>query len=121
MEFFSESRHKSRKERTCEMCGGDIHTGEYYYSERGKFNGEFFSRDMHVCCHNMESEFCEEVDNEFSWDEILDYVREKHCGNCEHAACNDDREDWEECPYGWITECPKIMEKYEDKDRFSMF
>lgn len=115
MEFYSESKHKSRKERHCEMCGGAIHIGDCYYSERGKFEGEFFSRDMHVHCHNMERDFCENVDNEFAWDEISDYIQGKCCGDCEHAACNDQQDGWEECAF-YITECPKIIKLFSDKE-----
>ena len=115
MEFYSESKHKSSKERICELCGMVINKGDYYYSERGKFEGEFFSRDMHVHCHNMEYEFCEEVDNEFSWDEITDYIQDKYCSECEHAACNDDQEDWAECDF-YVTECPKLVKQFSDKE-----
>ncbi|MGN1338831.1 MAG: hypothetical protein ACI4WS_00930 [Oscillospiraceae bacterium] len=106
MEFYSESKHRSRKKRFCELCGRVINAGDYYYSERGKFEGEFFSRDMHVHCHNIEQEFCNEVDNEFSWDQITDYIQDNYCTNCEN---------WEERDC-FVTECPKIIELFSDKE-----
>lgn len=115
MEFYEESKHKSQKERICELCGHVINVGDYYYAERGKFYGEFFSRALHVHCHNMEREYCEEVDNEFSWDAITDYIQEKYCNKCEHAACNDDREDWTECDF-YVTECPKLIQQFSDEE-----
>ena len=113
MEFYSESKHKSQKKRSCELCGHSINVGDYYYSERGKVEGEFFSRDMHVHCQNMESEYCDEVDNEFAWDTITDYIQDKYCRYCEHSPLNDQLENWEECDY-YITNCPKLMEQFSD-------
>lgn len=115
MEFYNESKHKSRKERTCELCGCVINVGDNYYSERGKFEGEFFSRCLHVHCHNMEREYCEEVDNEFAWDDITEYIQDKYCRDCEHSACNDQAEDWEECDF-YVTECPKLIKQFSDKE-----
>lgn len=115
MEFYNESKHKSRKKRVCELCGHVINVGDYYYSERGKFEGYFFSRDMHVHCHYIESEFCSEVDDEFSWEEITDYIQDNYCRDCEHAACNDDRDDWTECNY-FVTECPKLIKQFSGEE-----
>ena len=116
MEFYGEARHTGQKIHICEMCGGTIQIGEQYYEEKGKWNGDFFSRKLHVHCHNMEREFCEEVDNEFCWEEILDYIQDKYCSNCEHAACNDDREDWTECDYR-TTECPRVIKMFSEVER----
>ena len=116
MEFYRSSKRKSRKKRVCEMCGRSINVGDYYYSERGKFEGEFFSRDMHVHCHNMEEDFCCNVDNEFSWDEITDYIQDNYCRDCEHSPCNDNDENWEECDYCFVTECPKLIQQFSDKE-----
>ena len=106
MEFYSESKHKSRKKRFCEMCGDVINAGDYYYSERGKFEGDFFSRDMHVHCHNMEQEFCEKVDDEFSWEDIIEYFVDNYCRDCENC---------EECDCR-PTKCPKIIQQFSDKE-----
>lgn len=116
MEFFNESKHTARKAYECEMCCRDINPGEQYYEERGKYEGEFFDRKMHVHCHKMEAEFCSEVDNEFTWWQIMDYIQEKYCSDCEHAACNDDLEGWEECDTS-IFDCPKIREIFGDKTK----
>lgn len=106
MEFYIESKHRSRKKRFCELCGRVINAGDYYYSERGKFEGDFFSRDMHVHCHNMEQEFCNAVDNEFSWDDIIEYIVDNYCGNCENR---------EECDCR-PTKCPKIIKQFSDEE-----
>lgn len=75
----------------------------------------FSAGDMHVHCHNMESEYCDEVDNEFSWDEITDYIQDKYCRDCEHSPLNDQLENWEECDY-YITNCPKLIKLFSDME-----
>lgn len=89
--------------------------GEKYYRESGKWEGEIFSRALHTHCYLMEKEYCCEVDNEFTYDEILDYIAETYCGGCGHAACNEGRDDYTECEH-LVTDCPKIqaalIEKY---------
>ena len=106
MEFYNETKHTAKKEHICEMCGRKIQVGEKYYQEKGKFYGEFFSRFMHTHCHNMEAEFCLEIDNEFSWDQITEYIQDNYCSVCEH---NDDC-----CVY--VTDCPKIIEMFSNKE-----
>ena len=115
MEFYNSCKHKSRKIRFCELCGHVINAGDYYYSERRKYNGEFFSRDLHTHCYNMESEFCCEVNNEFAWYEITDYIRENYCRDCKHYPYNYQNEKWGECDYA-VTECPKLIKRFSDKE-----
>lgn len=106
MEFYSERKSIARKVHTCELCGGKISPGETYYRETGKWDGDFFSRALHAHCHFMEQDYCCEVDNEFSWDDITDYIADTYC--CDYEARTD-------CQYR-VTECPKIktalMAKY---------
>ncbi len=116
MEFYDESRHVARKTHKCTLCAENIEAGESYYQEKGKYDGHFFSRDLHTHCHNMEREFCEEVDNEFYWNDITDYIQDKYCGECEHAACNDDREDWTGCDF-YVTKCPRIIKIFSEENK----
>lgn len=109
MEFYSESKVKARKKHTCEMCNKDIQQGELYYRENGKWDGDFFSRALHVQCHLMEADYCTEVDQEFSWSDITEYIYDEYCYRCEHAACNEDKDGWTECEYS-VTDCPTIFE-----------
>ena len=115
IEFFNSQKCTAEKEHTCEMCGCVIHIGEKYYRQSGKFDGEFFDRSLHVHCKNMMDDFCNNVDNEFCWEQITDYIQEKYCDECEHSACNDDQDDWEECDF-YVTECPKLMKLFSDKE-----
>lgn len=109
MEFFSESCHKSRKDRTCECCGKKIHIGDYYINQRGKWEHEFFSRDLCLICEKAISAFCSEVDNEFDYDEIHDYATQRVCNNCPELY-ND--ECYEDCTM-W---CPKVIKYWEEWD-----
>lgn len=116
MEFYSEKHVTARKAHICEMCKETIPVGTPYWRESGKFNGDFFSRSLHDHCHGMEAEYCTEVDTEFSWDEIIDYIAEKHCQNCEHSYLHEDKEGWTECPYMDVTECRKLRKLYQCKE-----
>ncbi len=115
MEFYNSKKYKAKKEHICEMCGSVIHIGENYYRQSGKFDGEFFDRSLHTHCNNMMQDFCYNVDNEFSWEQITDYIQDNYCNECEHAACNDDQEDWEECDF-YVTECPKLIKQFSDEE-----
>lgn len=114
MEFWSEQDIKAaRKPHVCEMCGRPINIGESYCRESGKWEGDFFSRCMHLVCHEMEMEYCCEVDNEFTWSDILEYVAEVYCSKCKHALCNDYLPDHgEDCPYDSVLDCPIIQRQF---------
>lgn len=114
MSFYAESTHIAKKPHKCEFCGGEIKAGEEYIQERGVFYNDFFSRDMHIHCHNMEALYCEEVDNEFCWYEISDYIQGAFCNKYRHAACNDDLPDWEECETS-IFDCKLIINALNER------
>lgn len=107
MEFFNERLLKARKPHICEMCGREIKTGEIYRKETGVFYGEFFSRNLHNRCAEFEAEYCSNVENEFTWDEIYDYIVQKNCSVCSHldeneGICRDGHD---------IFNCPLLAEK----------
>ena len=118
-EFFSERLLKSQKEHICEMCNKKINLGNYYYRESGKWDGGFFSRALHVQCHLMEVDYCTEVDCEFSWDDIVDYIAAEYCSVCEHSPQREDEEGWTECKDDIYT-CPTILKRLLDKYKFSI-
>lgn len=116
LEFYDDTYiHSARKPHICEYCKDTINPGESYYQEKGKFDGEFFCRSLHPVCHGMEVEFCSEIDNEFCWDEITDYVKDSVCWNCIHSIKNEDADGWTECPYKILQDCPQIIEKFMPK------
>lgn len=119
MEFFSERLLKSRKEHICKMCMRKINPGDYYFREVGKWNGDFFSRPLHVQCHLMEEDYCSEVDCEFSWDDIADYIADEYCSVCEHSAQRDEEDGWTECKDDIYT-CPTILKTLLDKYKFAI-
>ncbi len=104
MQFYRESKHKSSKERICEMCGTVINKGDYYYSQCGKFDGEFFSRDLHVHCRNMENEFCTK---EFFIEGVESYMK---CVTCRECGRVIQRERPSELVEQEFTECGEELE-----------
>ena len=61
MEFYIYKEHKARKEHECEMCGQIIKVGEEYSEEIGKYEGEFFSRKLHIICYDTLCEILSEM------------------------------------------------------------
>lgn len=119
MEFYSEQHVKSaRKPHVCEMCGGTINVGDAYVRENGKWGGDFFSWCLHPHCSSMKAEYaCETQEDEFVWEEILEYVSEVYCSKCPHALCNDYLPNHgEDCPYDSVTDCPIIVDKFTLKE-----
>lgn len=112
MEFYIEKKHVSRKNRVCECCGGGIAIGDVYWRETGKYEGYFFSRALHDICHGMEILYCNDIDTEFSWDDVNDHARETVCYDCEHGFYHEDDEGFVECPYINEKTCPRWVEKF---------
>lgn len=110
MDFYNSRKHIAKKEHICEMCGEKINVGEKYYRQSGKFDGEFFDRKLHIHCGNMMEEFCGEVDNVFSWDEVTDYIQDNYCFDCKG------KEYLEECDLN-VTSCPKIKKLFSERNK----
>ena len=97
----------ARKDHWCEFCRKKIAKGEKYSREKGLYDNEFFERILCIPCNKMLDEFVSEVDSEFDWPEIRDYLQDEHCTKCPHYwadDCDDSPED-----------CPTIREKYGEK------
>lgn len=104
MEFYNESRHKSRKARICECCGKTIQVGETYTNQRGKYAGEFFTRDLCDLCEAVLYSYCSEVDTEFSWLEVREHAQSCVCWSCPKYA--DDECDTR------VMECPRVRQHF---------
>jgi len=80
MEVFGRMSPIARKEHTCDLCHRAIHKGEKYerwaYSDEGHAN----SISVHTICKSV-LDSCLGFEQEFSWYEIEDYVREVCSGN----------------------------------------
>lgn len=106
MEFYSENKRIAKKDYTCSLCYGKIKAGEKYFRETGKWDGEFFSRAMHIQCHMMVDEYCAEVEPEYTNDDVQDYFLDEYCSQCESA----DETIAENGCENSIYTCPKIFE-----------
>lgn len=104
MEFYNESTHRARKERTCEGCGKVIQVGERYSNQRGKYDGDFFTRDLCLPCDTILANYCSEVDNEFNWDDVEEYAQECVCYKCQ-------RYKDEDCDLP-VLKCPKVQKHF---------
>ena len=103
MDFYTKNKVKhARKSHICELCVRPINIGEEYYQEKGKYLGEFFHRCLHTTCYEMEYDYTSEVDNEFTWEQIIDYVKDCHCGECPNES---------DCELS-IFDCEKVLKNY---------
>ena len=109
MEFYNHAFQTARKIHRCEFCSKHIKIGERYSYETGKWDGEFFVRKLCTPCYGMAAEYWCEVDNEFDWDQITDYLSEKYCWSCQHSINED-------CNIMLPCECPKIREHYREDE-----
>lgn len=91
LEFYNGALPIARKEHQCEYCGKTIVPGEQYSVESGKFEGDFFTRKLCMVCKNFLSAYCSEYDEEFDWDEVTEYLSDKHYSGCskrEYDSCD---------------------------------
>lgn len=110
MDFYNSTFNKARKEHICECCGRTIEKGQHYFRQRGKFYGEFFDRCICIVCESVMNDFCSEVDNEFSYDQLYDHVQ---CACCDYCGLRED-----DCPYEDRMNCPKVIQKFVGKGAF---
>lgn len=104
MEFYNESIHRARKARTCEGCAKTIQAGELYTNQRGKYEGEFFTRDLCLDCEAILNSYCCEVDNEFTWDDVEEYACNHVCWSCPKYADDD-------CDSATLR-CPRVQKHF---------
>lgn len=110
MDFYNSTFNKARKVHECECCGRLIEKGQHYFRQRGKFYGEFFDRCICIICEGVMNDFCSEVENEFSYDQLHDHAQYACCDYC--GLHEDD------CPYECRMNCPKVIQKFVGKDVF---
>ena len=111
LEFSTHKTLTAKKNHICELCGGVLATGEKYSRFCGKYDGYMFDTKLHFLCENIIGAYCRYIDdNEYSDDEVRDWLEETCCADCEH--CDEEREDYcPPCPYV-ITTCPKITKLF---------
>lgn len=93
LEFYNHKKPIARKEHICEMCGQKIMVGERYSRDVGKYDGDFFTRDLHLDCSETLLRFIKEEDvDEFRYDEIAEWWESTRCSKCKHedGKCAED-------------------------------
>lgn len=84
-DFYTSTQHKARKDHVCDLCTTKILKGQDYIKVAGTYAGDFFSHKLHIMCDNHIIMYLEESEeNEYSFDEVNNWLREKYCFNCCH-------------------------------------
>jgi len=91
VQFYTQEQRKSRKEYKCQLCGETIRKGLDYINEHGNYDGRFFEHRRHIHCNAIFEAYCAEpwVDEEYSEDDIWDYVRGACCPEYRNDECED--------------------------------
>ena len=98
MELYERYYRKAVKEHECEFCGKVICIGEKYSCEKGKYDGEFFTRKLCMVCDNILKMYCIGNNNEeFTYWELHDWLVDERCSKCEHKNIKCDTKA-ENCP-----------------------
>jgi hypothetical protein len=103
---------KARKKHTCDLCGLTINPGERYHYFSGKYNGDFITTKTCMICNKIVNTYCDWAgENEWSEEEVEDWLWEQYCHDCEHSEWeNDDCE----CETKSKASCPIIHEKFKE-------
>lgn len=114
LEFSSHSYPVARKEHRCDLCCSEIKVGEEYSRFSGMYEGRFFDHKHHLLCERIISQYCDHVgDNEYDNDNVIDWVTEIVCGDCEHSHYDDGADD---CSFSNMFVCPKVIERFAEKE-----
>lgn len=99
LEFGNSTYPKARKNYKCSLCGQEINKGEIYHRWCGKYDGDMFDNKLHMTCQNIISEYCSAVnENEYSEDEICEWLHDEYCLCCECYENDDCTEHPLSCP-----------------------
>ena len=80
MELYSQKKVKTRKKHKCFICHQNIPAKVECLYERGRYEGEFFSRYSHNECANAWIEFNEDAGSNDDWYELHDSDNyREHC------------------------------------------
>lgn len=90
MEFYTHTYPVARKEHICEFCNCIVPKGKRYSCEKGKYDGELFTRKLCPECNGMLHDWFNDTgENEFDWWEITDWLRDTYCCDCKNKEdCN---------------------------------
>ena len=91
LEFYHIKHPKARKKHVCDLCGSKILLGQTYERYSGKYNGNMFDLKYCLDCGKIIDAFLEENGyDEYSNDDIYDWLVERFCYNCKHGCNRDD-------------------------------
>lgn len=110
LEFYTATKPKARKRHKCDLCGKTIEPGEKYSCFSGKYDGEMFTSKHCMPCNNIVNAYCDRYGNEYSEDEVADWLQQEYCDKCEHGGWADD-----DCEF-ITTECPHIRGHFTEKE-----
>lgn len=103
MELYRRTHPKAKKPHTCEFCNKEIHIGEKYSYETGKYDGEMFTRKLCLVCEDMLESYCrDEGYGEFDQQDVDDWLQSVFCYSCDKR---------EECTIPACT-CTDIRSKF---------
>ena len=112
LEFGNSAYPKARKVYECDLCGQKILKGEIYYRWSGKYDGEMFDLKYHPVCQNIITTYCHAMnEQEYSYDEIYDWLHDNYCLDCKKH----EEDDCEVHPVN----CPLIRKKFEQEDNLT--
>ena len=103
-DFHSHKEVEARKVHKCELCRNQINVKEKYIRSAGVSSGDFYNNALHITCDYILDDYLNENDDsEFSWDEVMDWLRDKYCYKCGEE---------EECVLN-VYKCKKITKNFE--------
>lgn len=109
LEFYDIKHSKARKEHVCDLCGSKIYPGQVYERYSGKYDGDLFDLKYCLDCEKIINTFLDENGyDEYSDDDIFDWLQEKFCYDCKHGWHRDDALD--DCTFNQFR-YPAILEK----------
>ena len=109
LEFYHVKHPKARKEHVCDLCGSKILLGQIYERYSGKYDGNMFDLKYCLNCEKVIDAFLDENEcDEYSDDDIYDWLAERFCYNCKHGWHRDDALD--DCTVNKFC-CPIILVK----------
>ena len=109
LEFYHLKHPRARKEHVCDLWGSKILLGQTYERYSGKFDGNMFVLKYCLNCEKVIDAFLDENEcDEYSDDDIYDWLTERFCYNCKHGWHRDDALD--DCTVNKFC-CPTILAK----------
>ena len=91
LDFYTDKIVKAKKDHKCSLCGQEIPAGEVYHRRSMKNDGFFFDLCYHDSCCRLLNEFCRiECVDEYTEDEVAEWLRKNACCDCCDCPYQDD-------------------------------